>query len=71
MVYGMTSGQQTIINHHYRNTKEKVLTTNGAACFDKICRFKHLMPKNNDKDREKEKKQENRKKERKKDRFRN
>jgi hypothetical protein len=35
MVYGMTSGQQTVINHHYKNTKDKLLKTNGAACFDK------------------------------------
>jgi len=36
--------QQEII-HHYKNTREKLLQTNAAIWFNKMCRFKQLTPK--------------------------
>jgi len=33
------------IVHHYKNTREKLLQTNAAIWFNKVCRFKQLTPK--------------------------
>jgi hypothetical protein len=38
--------RQEII-HHYKNTREKLLQTNAAIWFNKMCRFKQLTPKHN------------------------
>jgi hypothetical protein len=36
--------QQARIIHHYKNTKDKLLKTNVAIWFNKMCRLNHLMP---------------------------
>jgi len=37
--------QQARIHNIYKNIKLKLLKTNAAICFNKMCRTKHLTPK--------------------------
>ena len=39
------NAQQVRIIHLHKNTKQKLLKTNAAIWFNKMCRHKHLAPK--------------------------
>jgi len=41
----INGAQQARIHNIYKNIKLKLLKTNTAVCFNKMCRTKHLTPK--------------------------
>ena len=41
----ISNAQQVKLNNNYKNTKLKLLKTNAAIWFSKICKVKQLKPK--------------------------
>jgi len=42
--YEIIDAQQTKLRNNYKNTKLKLLKTNAAIWFNKICKIKHIKP---------------------------